>query len=136
VTLEAVVEPDNTTAQAGLSQMGMFRTGQASLVAVAIAFVPITMVGVADSSTPEAWAAHEKEVVSACAGASNLHDAKPAGKLVEFDDRVGFTAVIIDGRYPQPYMKNKRGRVLCLFDRRTRTPFVSDADFILREREP
>jgi hypothetical protein len=52
---------------------------------------------------------------------------------VEFDDRLGFTALIVDGYYPQPHMKNKRGRVLCLFDRRTRTAVVSDADSIARK---
>ena len=79
---------------------------------------------------------HEKEVLSACVAASSLREAKAAGKPVAFDDRVGFTAVVIDGRYPQPHMKDKRGRVLCLFDRRTRTPFVSDADGLLGERKP
>ena len=90
----------------------------------------------AHGATPQAWADHEKEVLSACVAASNLREAKAAGKPVAFDDRVGFTAVVIDGRYPQPHMKDKRGRGLCLFDRRTRTPFVSDADGLLGEREP
>ena len=92
--------------------------------------------GGARGATSEAWAVHEKEVVSACAAASNLREAKAAGKLVEFDDRAGFTAVVIAGRYPQPHMKDKPGRVLCLFDKRTRTPFVSDADSLLDEAKP
>ena len=82
---------------------------------------------------PEARPAHEKEVVSACVAASNLRRAKPGGSLVEFDDRVGVTALIVEGRYPQPHMKNERGRVLCLFDRKTRTATVSDADAMLRK---
>ena len=106
----------------------MFRTAHIFLTAVAVAFIDVAMVGTAHGTTPDAWAAHEKEVVSACAAASNLRHAKPGGKLIDFDDRVGFTAVVIAGRYPQPHMKNKRGRVLCLFDKRTRTPYVSDAD--------
>jgi hypothetical protein len=55
---------------------------------------------------------------------------------VEFDDRIGITAVIIDGYYPQSHTKNKRGRVLCLFDKRTRTVVVSEADSIARKRAP
>jgi hypothetical protein len=89
----------------------------------------------ARGTTPEAWAAHEKEVVTACAAASNLRDPTPGGSPVDFDDRVGFTAVIIDGYYPQPHMKNKRGRVLCLFDKRTRTAFVSAGGSIVRRRQ-
>ncbi len=87
-------------------------------------------------STPDAWAAHEREVIAACAAASNLLDARPGGSLVEFDDRVGFSGLVIEGRYPQAHMKGRRGRVLCLFDKRTRTPFVSDADSFLRKRDP
>src|SRR5262249_31613566 len=88
------------------------------------------------AATPEAWVAHEKEVVTACAAASNLHDPTPGGAVVDFDDRVGFTAVIIEGYYPQPRMKHKRGRVLCLFEKRTRIAFVSAADSIVRKRQP
>jgi hypothetical protein len=116
--------------------MQMFRTAHISLTLAAIALLNIATVGVAHGTTPDAWAAHEKEVVSACAAASNLRDAKPGGSLVDFDDRVGFTAVVIDGRYPQSHMKDKPGRVLCLFDKRTRRPFVSDADSMLRKRQP
>jgi len=116
--------------------MEIFRTANISLTVAALAFLEIATVSVAHGTTPEAWAAHEREVVSACAAASNLREAKPGGRLVDFDDRVGFTAVVIDGRYPQPHMNNKRGRVLCLFDKRTRTPFVSDADSMLRKGDP
>jgi hypothetical protein len=106
------------------------------LVAAAIALITIGRAGAIDGSTPDAWEAHRNEVVAACAAASNLRDARPGGSLVEFDDRVGFSAVVIEGRYPQAHMKGRRGRVLCLFDKRTRTPFVSDADSLLRKRDP
>jgi hypothetical protein len=90
----------------------------------------------AHSATPEAWATHEREVVVACAAVSNLRNPIAGGTLVDFDDRVEFTAVIIDGYYPQPHMENKRGRVLRLFDKRTRTASVSAADLIVRRRQP
>lgn len=86
----------------------------------------------ANAATPDAWAAHDREVTSACVKASNLRGARPGGKIIEFDDRVGFTGLVIDGRYPQPHMKNQPGRVLCLFDKRTRTAFVSAADLLVR----
>lgn len=87
-------------------------------------------------ATTEAWAAHRQEVIAACAAASELRNPKPAGSTVEFDDRVGLTAVIIDGYYKQPSMKNKRGRLLCLFDKRTRAASVSDAESIVSKRRP
>lgn len=87
--------------------------------------------GSAIGATPEAWAAHEKEVVTACVLASKLVNAKPGGKIIDFADGVGFSALVIDGRYPQPHMKNKHGRALCLFDKRARTPYVSGADAIV-----
>jgi hypothetical protein len=105
------------------------------LMVAAFAFLGAAPAGVAYGATPEAWAAHEKEVVSACVAASNLRKARPGGEVMEFDDRVGFSAVFIEGRHPQPHMKNQRARVLCLFDKRTRTPFVADADSMLRSRE-
>ena len=108
-----------------MSHMETFSTTHVSLAAATIAFIAAAMVGVANGTTPDAWAAYEKEVVSACVAASNLLDAKPGGKLLDFDDRIGFTAVVIDGRYPQPHMRNKCGRVLCLFDKQTRTAYVS-----------
>jgi len=43
---------------------------------------------------------------------------------------------LLSGHYPQPHMKNQPGRELCLFDRRTRTAVVSDADGILRGKSP
>jgi hypothetical protein len=89
--------------------------------------------GLAHGDAPEARAAYEKEVMAACVAASNLRRARPGGGLVEFDDRVGVTALVVVGRYPQPHMKNQRGRVLCLFDRKTRTATVSDADAMLRK---
>jgi hypothetical protein len=86
------------------------------------------------ASTPEAWSAHAQEVVSACAAASGLNKPHAAGDLIEFQDSVGYTAVLIAGRYPQPHMHGTRGRVLCLFDKRTRQANISVADGILHPR--
>jgi len=116
--------------------METLRTTHVFPAAATLAFIAAAVVGVANGTTPDGWAAYEKEVVSACVAASNLRDAKPGGKLLDFDDLVGYTAVVIDGRHPQPHMRNKRGRVLCLFDKRTRTAYISEADSMLRKGEP
>jgi len=106
------------------------------VIGLVVAFSGILGVARTRGTTPEAWAAHEKEVVTACTAASKLRDPKPGGSTVDFDDRVGVSALIIDGYYPQPHLKDKRGRVLCIFDKRTRTGFVSAADSIVWRRQP
>jgi hypothetical protein len=88
----------------------------------------------ARTSTPEAWSAHAQEVVSACTAASGLNRAHAAGELIEFNDSVGYTAVLIAGHYPQAHMHGASGRVLCLFDKRTRQANISVADGILHRR--
>lgn len=98
------------------------------------AFVAIC--GNVHASSPDAWATHNKLVASSCVKASGLRDARPIGDPVDFDDRVGYTALLIQGHYPQPHMKNKIGRVLCLFDKRSRTPYVSEADSIVGSIKP
>ncbi len=83
------------------------------------------------ASTPQAWSAYDQEVLKACIAGSSLRDARAAGERVDFDDRIGYSALLIVGHYPQPHMNNRRGRELCLFDRRTRTASVSDADRLI-----
>ena|SRR5882672_2186361 len=92
--------------------------------------------GTTYATSPDAWAAYYKEVTSLCIKASGLRNARPAGDPVDFEDRVGYTAMVIRGDYPQPHMKNQHGRVLCLFEKRSRTPYISPADTIIRSRKP
>jgi hypothetical protein len=86
--------------------------------------------GAAQASSPEAWSAHDKEVAAACVKASGLKNAKPAGQPMAYDDSVGITALLVAGRYPQAHMKNRPGRVLCLFDRKKHEAVVTEADQI------
>jgi hypothetical protein len=83
------------------------------------------------ASTPQAWNAYNAELLKACLAVSSLKDARAAGQRVDFDDAIGYSALLLAGSYPQPHMKKRRGRELCLFDRRTRTATVSEADAIL-----
>jgi hypothetical protein len=101
------------------------RVGRATVVGLAAAWTCCA------ASTPEAWSAYDQEVLKACVAASSLRDARPAGTRVDFDDRIGYSALLIVGHYPQPHMRNQPGRELCLFDRRTRTASVSDADRLI-----
>ena len=80
------------------------------------------------AASPTAWASHSAEVTAKCSKASGLKDAKLVGSLIEYDDSVGYTAAVIAGTYPQPHMKNKPGKSLCLFDKRSRTAHAAPAD--------
>lgn len=111
-----------------------FRSWIAALVTVLVGL--LSVIRWAEGATPDAWAAHENQVVSACVKASHLRHAQAAGQVIEFDDSVGFSAVVIGGRYAQPHLKHQRGQVLCLFDKRTHTPYVSEADAIVRTNIP
>jgi hypothetical protein len=85
----------------------------------------------AAASSPDAWAAYRKEVVTACTHATDLRRARAAGDVIDYDDTVGRSALVVTGTYPQRYMKNRTGRVLCLFDKKTRTAHVAEADRLI-----
>lgn len=82
----------------------------------------------ARAATPEAWAAHEKEVTAACVAASALQEARAAGQPVEFDDATGMTALLLIGRHAPGHLQGQRARELCLFDKRSRKAAVAPAD--------
>lgn len=98
------------------------------LPTTAILLAAVLLAGAAQASSPAAWSAHDKEVAAACVKASGLKGAKPAGQPMAYDDGVGMTALLVAGRYPQPHMKNRAGRVLCLFDRKKREAVTIEAD--------
>ncbi|MGY4490436.1 hypothetical protein [Pseudomonas sp. TE3610] len=92
--------------------------------------------GTAHASSEQAWAAHDDDVINTCLAASQLKTAQAVGRPAEFDDAVGYSAILIQGRYPQPHMKNALGRELCLFDKQRRTAHVSEWDSIMNVRKP
>jgi hypothetical protein len=94
----------------------------------ALLLITVFTAAAAQASSPDAWSAHDKEVAAACVKASRLKNAKPAGQPMAYDDSVGMTALLVAGRYPQAHMKNRPGRVLCLFDRKKREAAVTEAD--------
>lgn len=102
-----------------MSTSRTFLSAVASLVVLALP---------AHATTPDAWKSHKAEVIAKCTKASGLQDAKLVGELIEYDDSIGLTAALIAGTYPQPHMRNKPGRSLCLFDKRSRTANVAPAD--------
>lgn len=90
----------------------------------------------AHASSDQAWKEHDARLLSACKAVSGLQDVHPAGQPVLFDDRLGLTALMLEGRYPQPHMKDQRGRELCLFERKSRKAHIAEADTLLDTRKP
>lgn len=72
------------------------------------------------ASSPDEWVKHYKEVSTKCIKVSGFKNARTLGDPVQFDDTVGYDAVIVRGRYPQPQMNNAEGYALCLFNVKTR----------------
>ncbi|MCI8210165.1 hypothetical protein AUC61_11520 [Pseudomonas sp. S25] len=84
-----------------------------------------TFVGQANAASPDAWVALEKAVIESCMKASQLKEVRAVGKT-GFDDNLGYEALMLRGRYPQPHMKNQPGAELCLYNRQTKKATVSE----------
>ncbi|MHA6197240.1 hypothetical protein ACX3YG_23035 [Pseudomonas wadenswilerensis] len=80
----------------------------------------------AHASSDQAWAEHDQQLLKACSAASQLKDVRALGKSAEFDDRSGYSALLLQGRYPQKHMNNRKGSELCLYDRRQKTAYVTE----------
>lgn len=92
--------------------------------------------GNALASSDDAWKQHDRRVLAACTAVSKLKDARPAGQAVVFDDRLGLTALMLTGRYPQPHMKGRNGNELCLYARKTGNAYISEADRLMGSGTP
>lgn len=90
----------------------------------------------AQASTPEAWQEQDRRMLAACTELSGLKEVRAAGKPVLFDDRLGLTALVLSGRYPQAHMNNRAGRELCLYQRKTGKAYLSEADSLIEPRRP
>jgi hypothetical protein len=84
----------------------------------------------AHASSPDAWAVYDKTVLASCTKASGLKDAKPIGTAAQFDDRVGYSALLLQGQYPQKHMKGAQGTELCLYNKKSKTAYVTEWDSI------
>ncbi|MDH0302811.1 MULTISPECIES: hypothetical protein [unclassified Pseudomonas] len=79
----------------------------------------------AQASSPQAWTDQRQQMLKACLAASQFKDAHALGKPAEFDDQVGYSALLIEGVYPQKHMQNRNGTELCLYDRQHQQAFVT-----------
>ncbi len=84
----------------------------------------------ANASSPGAWASFDKAVLASCTKASQLKNTLPVGTAAQFDDRVGYSALLLQGQYPQKHMKGQQGTELCLYNKKTKTAHVTEWDSI------
>lgn len=84
------------------------------------------------ASSEQTWKKHDQDIKLACVKASQLKNAKPASNVMLFDDRVGYSALLIQGQHPQAHMKNKMGQELCLWNKTTKKAYLSEANMKLR----
>ncbi|MBX8610284.1 hypothetical protein OH708_04215 [Pseudomonas capsici] len=97
---------------------------------IALPIILWAMVGQASAATPQAWNALDKAMLDSCLKASQLKDSKPVGSNALFDDRIGYSALLLQGRYPQKHMNNRKGTELCLYNRKSRQASVTEWDSI------
>lgn len=87
--------------------------------------------GPALASSTEQWAEFDKQVIASCTKASQLKQTVAVGRTAQFDDRVGYVAILLQGRYPQAHMKNKVGQELCLFEKKSKAAYVTEWDSVV-----
>ncbi|WP_419736910.1 hypothetical protein [Pseudomonas sp. COR18] len=98
-------------------------------------FISLTAVTApAQASSPDQWIAHDKAVLASCTKASHLKNVKPVGSPALFDDKLGYTAVLLRGHYPQAHMKNQAGTELCLYNRKSKSASVTEWDSVMPAR--
>jgi hypothetical protein len=99
----------------------------AGVVGVLLAARTLLTAPPTEASSPDVIEQHQQEVMNHCLEISNLRNPQPMGSIITFGDDVGYDALMVRGHYPQPHMSNQVGRSLCLFNRRTRHAYTSDA---------
>lgn len=82
--------------------------------------------GAAHASSTQAWNDQRQHMLKACLKDSQFKQAHALGKPAEFDDQVGYSALLIEGVYPQKHMNNATGTELCLYDRQRQQAFVTE----------
>lgn len=99
-----------------------------TLPGLSLGLIVLLLGTTAHAATAEAWAGHDKSLLSKCQQASSLKHPKPAGSPALFDDSIGYTALLLKGTYPQKFMNNRSGIELCLYHRASQKAVVTEWD--------
>lgn len=87
------------------------------------------------ASSEQAWKKNDQMLKNSCLKISQLKNTKVVSDIMPFDDRVGYSAVVLEGRYPQAHMKNQLGRELCLWQRAKQKASIVEADTLLKSKK-
>jgi len=82
--------------------------------------------GAVHASSNQAWSDQRQHMLKACLAASQFKDAHALGKPAEFDDQAGYSALLIEGTFPQKHMHNRTGTELCLYHRQRQQAFTTE----------
>jgi hypothetical protein len=77
------------------------------------------------ASSTDAWEALDKASAKACIAASGFREASVLPS-VHFSDVTAYDARVVSGVYPQAHMKGASGKMLCLYNRKTRQVEVQE----------
>lgn len=80
---------------------------------------------IAQASAPVEFAKLDADSAKACIAASAFNKAKVSAPT-RFSDTVGFDVRIVSGTYPQKHMKGMTGKMLCLYNRKTKSVEVQE----------
>lgn len=81
----------------------------------------------ARASSPEAWAAYDRQVRAACLRASGLKTVRILGQRIDLST-LGLSTFLLEGVYPQPHMQRMQGRELCVYEQRSGRAEVTEAN--------
>jgi hypothetical protein len=103
---------------------------------ISLATITLLACTTIQAATPQAWAAHDQALLAKCLQASQLKNPRAAGSPALFDDSIGYTALLIQGTYPQKFMNNRSGTELCLFQRATQKALITEWDGAIAVPKP
>lgn len=84
-----------------------------SAIALFATLAPVSL----QASSDSAWEALFAEARKACEAASGLKKAEAIGAPTDFSGKV---LVLVNGRWPQPHMKNAEATFGCLYDKKAK----------------
>ncbi|NDV88944.1 hypothetical protein GTW51_19860 [Aurantimonas aggregata] len=94
------------------------------LIPIALPFLLATTA--AHASSDDAWASLNLAVAEKCAAASGLKHAH-VSELVLFDDTLNKVATLVTGVFPQRALKGTKGKMLCIYDKRSQKVWLDEA---------
>lgn len=88
----------------------------------------------AQASSAEVWKKHDQNLKAACIKVSQLKNTQVVSDIISFDDRVGYSAVVLEGALSSsPY--ESLGRELYLWQRSKQKASIVEADTLLKPKK-